>query len=160
MRWHAEWFLSVILALRLIWYPDGRRWFEGLICCNLLMEFAQMGAERFGFTAEAAQVWYIGRVLEGILIIPAILEASALGRKRHFWILAVWIAATMECAWLRFYPFTGAVLIAVNTAAYVAWLADSTLSPLSKSSRAASASGNARAIDRIAVSHSDMLPKE
>lgn len=122
--------------------------------CNLMVEFAQMSAERFGFAAEAAQVWYVGRIFEGFLIIPAIKEAADLGRQWHFWILIGWVSATMECAWLRFYPFTGAALLAVNASSYVAWLVDSALNPWSESSLTESALGSARAIESSAVSHS------
>lgn len=119
MIWYVEIVLQVALGLRLHFWPDGRPAFERLVWTTLAAQVAQWFASHSGRTDAASQVWYCSVVLMAVTLAPALLEP---GPRGHRCLLAWWTALFMACAWLRFYPYTGYAMEAINIAAYVAWL--------------------------------------
>ena len=128
MRWHAELILEGFLAVWLCARPDGRKWFQALICCNFLFEIFYLIADRIGRRQQEIQLWWALIVIEIPFNAMSLIEAARLNRKYHLWILAWWVSLSMACAWIRFYPYTGYALIAVNQAAFIAWIAEAMLS--------------------------------
>ena len=122
MIWYVEIVLQIALGLRLQLWPDGRPAFERLVWSTLAAQVAQWFASHSGRTDAAAQVWYCSVVILAATLAPALIEAGRLQVRWHGVILAWWTALFMACAWLRFYPYTGYAMEAVNIAAYLLWL--------------------------------------
>lgn len=122
MLWPFEIILEAILAVWLCVRPDGRRSFQALICVNLAFEIVYFYADRIGNHTYNKQIWWLIVVAEVPLISRALTEAADWRQRRHLTILAWWVSATMACAWIRFYPYTGAATVVVNQVAFAAWL--------------------------------------
>lgn len=122
MRWHAELILEAVLAVWLCIRPDGRKWFESLICTNFAFEVVYLIADRTAQRINEAQLWWGLIVVEVPLYALASIEASDWRPATHRTILFWWIALTMGCAWLRFYPYTGMAVIAINQVAFICWM--------------------------------------
>lgn len=124
MLWHLEIAFQFILVGMLWKWPDGRPKFAGLMVANFLMEMAMVGAQRSGRYSATVNIWYWCVLLEIPLIALALIEAGKLVpfRPSHTFILSWWIAGTMGCAWIRFYPWTGEAAIVINSVAFMAWI--------------------------------------
>lgn len=124
MLWHCEIVLQLILVSALWKWPDGRPKFAGLMLANLVMEIAMLWSERIADYTGVHNVWYWCVVLEVPLVAMALREAlrNSLAVKYHALILSWWVACTMGCAWIRFYPYTGVAVVLLNCLAYLAWI--------------------------------------
>lgn len=125
MLWYLSLLIESALALRLILYHDGRPWFEALIIADVAVQVVQRFYDSAHVFAVSVPVFYIGQAIAFPLLIKALHEAAAWPAGIvHRSILFAWVSATMLCAWVRIFPYTGVALLAVNIAAFTAWIAD------------------------------------
>lgn len=124
MRWHAEILIHAILVVWMWRKPDGRPRFSAWLAVRFLCDAVQLVAERSGFGTIGTTVWYLGVVAGVPLLLLALHEAVGVWHRR---ILFSWAALSMGAAWIRFFPYTGAAVLLIDAAAYVAWLVEKAL---------------------------------
>ena len=122
MLWHLEFVTEVLLVFWMIFRQDDRKWFEALLSVNVFLEMFMMLCERSGNSKEIGAVWYVCVALEIPLTALALIESCSFRPNTHRNILCWWVAVTMGCAWIRFYPYTGMATLIVNEVAFLAWL--------------------------------------
>lgn len=122
MLWYTEILIESALVIYLVMHRDRRPKFEALIVADFLTQLWQMMAQRMHLTGMATRVWYVGILIQAPLIALALREAADYRPMWHRQILFWWIALTFGCAWIRIFPYTGAVLLCINIAAFAGWL--------------------------------------
>lgn len=125
--WHVEVLLLGALLIRVTRNDDGRPKFEALMLCNFIFDVAGLFMVRTGRVAiynSHAWWWYvIGCPLTALALMEAVDRGPA-SRDRHSTILAWWIAATIACLGIRFYPWSNRALLAMNATFYLWWIMD------------------------------------
>lgn len=120
--WEIQTVLLVILVAMLRRRRDGRRYFEGLLWCDLVFGIAALVCQRMGYKAQLVTVVYLNNIADVPLWYFALWEAADYRPLAHRRILYMWMAGTVGCAWVRFYPWTGKAILCINAIAYASWL--------------------------------------
>lgn len=119
--WHAE----VILLAALVWthrYRDGRKYFQALMACGLAFDLPSLILVRTGHLTAFTNIAYTRFLFEIPLLALALIESADWRPVWHRTILCWWVAATVGCLGIRYFPYSGRALLLVNCAAYSAWI--------------------------------------
>lgn len=120
--WHVEAFLLLCLVVKLSLWSDGRKYFEALMACALIFDVAGLIFARIGDFKLYTNLTYASYLVETPLMALALSEAADFRPTHHRRILFWWMAATVACLGIRYFPYSGRALLICNIIAYTCWL--------------------------------------
>ncbi len=123
--WHVEMLLLTCLVLRLALRRDGRSRFEGLMLTLWVFDVVGLVCARMQNFVVYTNLAYVSYLVSLPLIALALSEASDYRPVYHRRILFWWTAFTIACLGIRFFPYTGRVMLIGNSVAYSLWLWES-----------------------------------
>ena len=119
---HIEILTHGYLCWLLARHHDGRPKFEALNIFDFVFALGGLIAERTGHSALYLNIFYLGALCDIPLWYLAAQEAADWRPFTHRAVLFAWMAFTVGCMSIRYFPYSGFVLLIGNTVFYLAWI--------------------------------------